>query len=388
MATNKDNSLESQFGDVWSAVDTSVSSEAAPSSSSTAPPAQQTPSQDFAATTNAFVTAQAAPQAAPEVGAVSLAGELIAKNYHPVMIFGTRASGKSSLLTSLFHYLQTDSSSQAMCILGEWIIPIDTTYGQSVADAAKRFFNQVVMNFNDGNAAPSTRDQFPFYIPIILRPSNGQPEIRLAFLESRGEWYQVDKSSSNYFPELRDEVAQVYKNYSGSLSILLIAPYVTREAYTQDEPPDTNSSEIRDSDKGLFGALQAYHATRLNREQDKFMFVLTKWDAHTRAIVAPEFSNPPSGLIERLIHERFPLAWNLYQTMPKNGNALSMQYSSGVMSGDARLAIPEPLKPIMNQFPRALWGWLYRNASGGQELYTKAAKPKKSFFSSIKDILT
>jgi hypothetical protein len=74
--------------------------------------------------------------------------------------------------------------------------------------------------------------------------------------------------------------------------------------------------------------------------------------------------------------------------MPKSGNALSMQYSSGVMSGDARVAIPEQLKPIMNQFPRALWGWLYSNASGGQVLYAKAVKPKKSFFSSLKDILT
>ncbi len=384
MTTNKDNSLESQLDDVWSAVGTSVSPDTPFTSSPSANPANQASDKSFASASNSFAT----PHAAPQASAVSLARELIAKNYHPVMIFGTRASGKSSLLTSLFHYLQTDSSSQAMCILGEWIVPIDTSYGQSVADAAKRFFNQVVMNFNDGNAAPRTDDKFPFYIPIILRPSNGQPEIRLAFLESRGEWYQVDKSSSDYFPELRDEVADVYKNYSGSLSILLIAPYVMSEAYTQEEPIDSSSSEIRDSDKGLFGALQAYHATRPNRDHDNFMFVLTKWDAHTRAIVAPEFSNPPRGLIERLIHERFPLAWNLYQTMPKSGNALSMQYSSGVMSGDARVAIPEQLKPIMNQFPRALWGWLYSNASGGQVLYTKTAKPKKSFFSSLKDILT
>ena len=44
--------------------------------------------------------------AAPAFVDVSLAESLVQKGYHPVMLFGTAASGKSSMLASLFHYLQ------------------------------------------------------------------------------------------------------------------------------------------------------------------------------------------------------------------------------------------------------------------------------------------
>ena len=75
---------------------------------------------------------------------VQLSKELSDKGYHPVLIFGTRASGKSSLLASLFYYLQSDPASPAIAIRGEWIVPIDTQYGQSVADAASHFLNHVM----------------------------------------------------------------------------------------------------------------------------------------------------------------------------------------------------------------------------------------------------
>jgi hypothetical protein len=52
----------------------------------------------------------------------------------------------------------------------------------------------------------------------------------------------------------------------------------------------------------------------------------------------------------------------------QTGDAQSMQYSSGLMSGTERIDIPANLKPIMNQFPKMLWRWLYTNASG-YELY-------------------
>ena len=64
----------------------------------------------------------------------SLSAALETRGYHPVLIFGTRASGKSTLLTSLFSYFQSDPDSQAICILGDWIIPTSTTLGAQLAD--------------------------------------------------------------------------------------------------------------------------------------------------------------------------------------------------------------------------------------------------------------
>jgi hypothetical protein len=298
----------------------------------------------------------------------NLAEELHKKGYHPIMLFGTRAAGKSSLLASLFYYLQSDPESPAIAVRGEWIIPTETSYGKSVADAATRFLNHVVDDFYNGVAAPMTQDENPFYIPVILRPNNGQPEVKLAFLESRGEWYKVEKNSNDFYPELRAEVSDVYKNFPNGISILLIAPYVIGEAYSDQVSSEWARSEMRDSDTALFGALQAYQMAREHRELDKYLFVLTKWDAHTHSIVEKEFINPPRGMVSHLLKERFPKSWTLFQTM-QSSEAQSMQYSSGLMSGNARVEIPQHLKPIMNQFPKMLWRWLYSNSTGGAELF-------------------
>jgi hypothetical protein len=307
----------------------------------------------------------------------SLSDELHRKGYHPVMLFGTRAAGKSSLLASLFYYLESDPESPAIAVRGEWIIPTETSYGKSVADAASRFLNHVLNNFHDGIAAPATHDEFPFYIPVILRPNNGQPEVKLAFLESKGEWYQIKKDSKDLYPELRDEVADVYRNFPNGLSILLIAPYVIGDAYSGEASSEWANNELRDSDTSLFGALQAYQVARQGREFDKFLFVLTKWDAHIPSIVDKEFINPPRGMVSYLISQRFPKSWTLFQTM-QTVEAQSMQYSAGIMSGDARVEIPQHLKPIMNRFPRMLWGWLYSNSTGGEDLFVSRPKDAQS----------
>lgn len=309
----------------------------------------------------------------------SLAKQLLRKGYHPVMLFGTRAAGKSSLLASLFYYLQSDPDSPAFYVRGDWIIPTDSPNGKSVADAASRFLSHVVNSFHDGSPAPATHDEFPFYIPIILRPSNGQPEVKLAFLESRGEWYQIKHDSANLYPELRDEVADVYKNFPKGISILLIAPYVIGDAYSEEVSSEWAVSEMRESDTALFGALQAYQSVRKNRSLDKYLFVLTKWDAHTRSIIEEDFSNPPRGLVAHVISERFPKSWNLFQSM-QTGETLSMQYSAGIMSGGSLVKVPPHLKPIMDRFPKALWNWLYRNSTDeSHELFVIPTKRRRGW---------
>lgn len=304
----------------------------------------------------------------PVRGHGSLAEELHRKGYHPVMLFGTRAAGKSSLLASLFYYLQSDPDSPAVAVRGEWIIPTESSYGKSVADAASRFLSHVLNDFHDGVAAPMTQDETPFYIPIVLRPNNGQPEVKLAFLESRGEWYRIRKDSKDLYPELREEVSDVYKKFPSKISILLIAPYVIGEAYSEQTQSEWAQSEMRDSDTSLFGALQAYQMARQHRELDSYLFVLTKWDAHTRSIVEKEFIHPPRGMVSHLIAERFPKSWTYFQNM-QSTEAQSMQYSAGIMSGDARVEIPRHLNPIMNRFPQMLWRWIYSNSTGGAELF-------------------
>lgn len=304
---------------------------------------------------------------------VQLADELLHKGYHPVLIFGTQASGKSSLLASLLHYLNFNPDSPAIYTRTEWIVPIDSQYGKTVADAVTHFLNHVVVNFNHGTATSRTSNDEAFYIPLTLRPNNGQPDVKIAFLESRGEWYHVDKNSNDLFPKLRQEVADIYINYSKAISILLIAPYIIGDAYSDTVNSNFSTAQMRDSDTALYAALNAYQETRGEcRELDKYLFILTKWDAHTKAITN-EFIQPPNGLISNLIHERFPMSWALFQTMQKI-DAQCMQYCSGLMSGSQRINVLHHQIKYMNQFPKGLWRWLYKNASNGHELFDESLK--------------
>jgi hypothetical protein len=308
----------------------------------------------------------------------TLARSLTEKKYHPVMLFGTAASGKSSMLASLFHYLQNDPRSGAICMLGEWIIPVDTELGGKVADQVSRFFNNSVMKFNAGVALPRNKANIPpFFIPVILRPNNGKPEVRLAFLESAGEHYHVKEDTADYFPKLKNEILDVYQNFRGGLSVLVVAPYTLKDAYGSQTIEEPDDSALQEVDQALYGALQSYQSNRRWFDLDHHMFVLTKWDVYAKGISNPEFTNPPNGLVEKIIKERYRLAWNFFQTMPKHGNSNSMQYSSGLISGVSVVSVPDKLKPsTINKFPRALWNWIYHNASGSTWLYGPVNRPK------------
>lgn len=338
----------------------------------------------------------APPDLPPDDGRdrVQLAEELSKKGYHPVLIFGTRASGKSSLLASLFHYLRSDPESPAIAVQGEWIVPTDTGYGQTVKDAATQFLNHAVLAFYNGQATPRTVDTHPYYIPIVLRPNNGLPEIRLAFLESRGEWYHITPKSRDLFPILREEIADVYTNYKKSISILVIAPYVIGDAYSTTASQEQRDEEMKSSDTAIYGSLMSYQMNRRNRDKDHFLFVLTKWDAHTKTIVNKDFFRPPRGLVSILIEQRYPQSWALFRNM-QSGEAQSMQYCAGIMSGNKRVEIPLQHRPLMHQFPQVLWRWLYSNASGGLSLFdgppeqqAATGPPGKRFIGLLKKIFT
>ena len=320
---------------------------------------------------------------------LTLAQSLLEKGYHPVMLFGTSRSGKSYLLASLFQYLQNDPWSEAICIMGEWILPVNTKKGADVADEASRFFNHVVMGLNSGDAVRSTHTPVPFFIPVILRPNNGKPDIKLAFMESRGEDYHIRPESAQFYPELKQDIVDVYRNYPLPISLLVIAPYTLRDAYTEfAEEEDPTSEEFKTVDKSLYGALQAYQSTRNGVDHDNYLFVLTKWDAYTKGASNPEFVNPPVGLVEKLIAERYKLAWNIYRNMRRVANSNSMQYSAGLISGDKIYDVPEALRTRINKFPRALWDWLYLNASG-QALYGPSKeKPPAGAVGWLKKILS
>lgn len=319
----------------------------------------------------------------------TLSEHLIEKKYHPVMIFGDSGSGKSSLLASLLHFMQHDQNAGAICMLGDWILPTDSDEGSRFAEEASAFFNRDIMAFNDGRPAPATRVHVPFYIPVIVRPNNGKPDIRLAFLESKGEDYTPNSSTASFYPETKREISDVYENFPGPISLAIISPFTYRDVYTSVDVGEGEEDRIKLGDKALYGALQAYQRARRWPEMDNCMFVLTKWDMYTKGVSAPEFTNPPKGLAEKLIRERYPLAWNFFRNMPQFNNVNAMQYSAGLIAGDGVITTPDKFKPAVYRFPRALWNWIYINASGGQSLYSNNLDTQSSgIFSWLKKVLS
>jgi len=319
----------------------------------------------------------------------SLCEELIKKNYHPVVLIGTRAAGKTSLLTSLFRYLRTDSSSQILYGIGEPIIPEDTAVGELMYQNAKRFLNHIVTDFQEGKTAARTSTD-PYFIPVVLTPTNGQPITNIAILEIPGERYQIDRSSIDMFKETSWEIAEVYRNYPGPISIIVVGPIVVGDAYQSDETMTEKYIQERfNTDIALNGALQSYQGMRSQKGKDSISFLLTKWDAYTKGIMSPEFGAPPKGLIENLINQLYPNTWNTFNLLAQlNPNKLmAMRYCSGLMSGDHSLPIPSKYIEDINIYPKTIWNWLYENSSGGVPLFPKESNKKKLFIQKIKDII-
>jgi hypothetical protein len=319
----------------------------------------------------------------------SLSEELIKKDYHPVVLIGTRAAGKTSLLTSLFRYLRTDSSSKILYGLGEAIIPEETPVGEMMYTNAKRFLNNIVIDFQEGKAAGRTSTE-PYFIPVVLTPTNGQPPTKIAILEIPGEYYQIERSSIDMFKETSWEIADVYRNYHGPISIVIVGPIVVGDAYQSDESMAEQYIQQRfNTDIALNGALQTYQSMRSQKANDNISFLLTKWDAYTKGVFSNDFRHPPKGLIENLINQLYPNTWNTFNLLSQLNpdKLIAMRYCSGLMSGDHSLPIPKNYIDDINIYPKILWSWLYENSSGGMPLYPREKNKYKLILQKIKDII-
>ncbi len=361
MSDHDNNSLESQLNDIFS-----------PGSSSNTSPVQNSPTAPGISGNSIIPPQPIQPTYVTQSSATSNnvvnLGELLEINgYHPVMIFGTRASGKSTLLASIFNYIRTSTDSKSIVLFGDPIVPLDNNYGLEVYDAAKEFFYNKVEDFMKGRAPAITQSKAPFFIPVIIRPSNGLPEIKLAFLESAGEWYMPNSNLAGLYQPLKEEIESVYRNFTQSITLLLVAPYTTQAAFTDLPQEEVDSEEIRDSDSGLYGSLEKYQSMRFEtyRQKDNYRFILTKWDVHTGGdIYHPDLANPSPQLISLKIKERFPQSWVIFESMGDGNNKAVMPYSAGFIAVNDVIINPDDLRLQMLRFPRTLLDWIYGNVSG------------------------
>lgn len=308
----------------------------------------------------------------------SLSEQLIDKDYHPVLIFGTRASGKTTLLTSLISYMNYDPDSPGICHLGEEIVPNSSRYGIRVLAEAKDIFYNDVPNFHRGIAAKRTRLENPIFIPLKFMPKVKAAAAKIALLETEGEFFQVDSRERRGELILKNEIIDIYKYFPERLSIIIVAPFCLSSRYEEPEESEAEKEEIERSDSSLAASLQKYLDYRAEkyRENDRFIFVLTKWDEFTGGATGDNFLTPPQAIVEQQIENKFQMSWSLYKNMPIHGARNSLHYCSGIIAGNDRLPTPASHKKMLSTFPRSLWKWIYLNATTGSTSENK--EPEKS----------
>jgi hypothetical protein len=318
-----------------------------------------------------------------EQAGLHLARDVEAGGYHPVILFGSAASGKTSLLLSLFSAIKIEPDLKTGLFMGEPILDRATDYGQYIHDNAVQFFHQKTQDFIEGRAAPKTALQYPFFIPVIMKP-DGKQEQKFAFMESNGEWYRPDRSTSELFPRLRRQIEDFIANYQGGITFIHLVPYTQQAVRSANVDRQVDAAEMLDASLAIAGALQAYDSVRLEKQNDRHLMLVTKWDAHS-----PQGTSKRDVLLDAseevggFVREHYPQALTTLQGLGLRDTQVYMNsYCSGIMNDSGILVLKQDseLRPIVMNFPVNLWGWLYkcaREACGQLPVSPFPAPPKE-----------
>lgn len=311
-----------------------------------------------------------------DASGVQLAAGIDAAAYHPVVLFGNANSGKTSLLLSLFALLRTEPRLLTGLELGEPILPADSLYGRYLHEQAEGFFGRKTQDFIEGRASPKTAIDVPFFIPVIFRPE-GKPEIRFAFMESNGEWYRADRSSERLFPTLRQQIEEFLAAYQGPITFIHLLPYTQQALYSSNVDSLTDASEMKEASLAIVGALLAYQKVRPNKQDDRHLMLVTKWDAHDRQEVdRVDILQTAGTQPEGFANERYEQAMAVFRGLglspvQQNINA----YCSGLIAGQT-VTMPkrgDDLREAVIDYPIQLWRWLYRSTM--EQLGERAIDP-------------
>lgn len=309
-----------------------------------------------------------------------LASVMEANDYHPVILFGTTNSGKTSLLMSLFSVLRTESdrlkTGLSLCapLLGR-----ETNLARALHEDARHTFEIKTLAFQQGEKIPSTKLKRPFFIPVEFKPPDGKESVKFAFLESNGEWYQTLQERgqrlnemSELYKELQPQIQQVIERYQGGISFLYMAPYTQGSVYGEaDNHGDVVNLE--GASQALVGVLKEYEKTRQNggRPYDKHLMLVTKWDKRGAGAIdrAKEIEEDREDL-GNFFATKYMQAHAEFVSLNVNEGQRSLNaYCSGIMGDKGLLPLgrDEETKEVVEGYPIRLWGWLYKNALAAKD---------------------
>ncbi|MBP0639677.1 hypothetical protein [Cupriavidus sp. AcVe19-6a] len=282
------------------------------------------------------------------------------KGVHPVLLFGSRGSGKTSLIASLLKYMRDRPDADASIDLAEELFPEGDPRWTKRIGWARDVFYKKSFEFIDRQAPATTQEAQPFFVPVRVTRKNGAYTY-FAFLEGKGEWYMPDYEADVPFQRFRGFIQGLLQSFSSPATVLYVAPFVSED---KDEGPSAKGLQL--SDMGLLGAIGEYGTVRkAMSHQDRHLFLVTKWDVCCDSIATEKFLEPEEEDIQTVLAERYQLSWTKYLNLPlSTENKSYSTYCAGVMDGRTISAPASEDSDRIAQFPRKLWDALYQNATG------------------------
>jgi len=270
---------------------------------------------------------------------------------HPVLVFGTTASGKTTALHSLLNYAERDEHAHIEFGLAADAFPTDYPNAKIRQEDAKAFLNASVKAFAAEQLPPATQKAYPFFVPLgvtFRKPDAPELKANLAFLEGNGEWYEKQPSGTGYKP-LPDEVEAIISLFTRPVSAIFVAPCDFRG----DKDLHAYSQEC------LTNVMEQYRTKRVNKSRDRLLFLVTKWDAtHSPDDPAAHFSDAtPVRILETVGAWS---SWVKFRSLSGFGQKNIMPYAAGWIRNNT-IVEQGRYSEIFNQFNRTVWDWIYGN---------------------------
>lgn len=390
--------------DAFNAADPSASrrSKAAPASEILHNIPAETPNYDRPAT-SALGAANGPAASAQDEKAIAdrqlglqLARALSSEGYHPVILFGTTNSGKTSLLLSLFSALKCDPRLSTGIKLCDPVLNSKDLIGRKLHEYALKLFDIGTMAFRTGQAPPATTEDMPFFVPVLVNPTD-KPAQRFAFLESRGEWYRQKKSldepsyyqleGSSNAPEPQDTIEAFINAFQGGITFLYVAPYTQKKVYNVREIKETKSSDrdaLHDACASIEYMAAAYDRARASyRADDRHLMLVTKWDARAaHQNDQAEAAKEDRHALVNFCAKHYGPAQTAFSALHLEPGQFNVNaYVSGKITAEGRVqqSADEDFRDVVNSYPPRLWNYLYRNAlvASGQAPQSMFPEPKR-----------
>jgi hypothetical protein len=195
-------------------------------------------------------------------------------------------------------------------------------------------------------------------------------------MESDGEWFQPDRSSSaqSFILPFKPELEALLRQYPDGISFLWVAPHMT--ASTPGSGLATDADELmRQANESLSGAFQNYETLRKhNSARDTHMFIVTKWDTFVSEISPADIrvsldrsrDREISHEVDNFISKTYAGPYGRFQAINSpSQNKIVFRYSAGLFN--ARSRGTGVADDMLNTYPRDIWNWLYDGALRGHD---------------------